>query len=198
MWSLTKFIWIYVKYKHLPTNWQLYRGTYITFASAMWIRQPTLALKPRGDVTRNQKQGYQWPQKWTCVRQKLLKKKEKKVTTVKRVDVNTSSNWEPSTFQFYAFVEASRVLLFTDSFSFPFGMWLRQWSLRLNSFSLYWKCSWIPMTWRHYEPARYFHMQICQEMVRWCAFAKPNNWNICNVMFKVVLVMGLTYIIFRK
>ena len=24
---------------------------------------PTLALKPRGDVTRNPKQGYQWPQK---------------------------------------------------------------------------------------------------------------------------------------
>ena len=49
--------------------------TYITFTSAMRIRQPTLALKPRGDVTRNPKQGYQWPQKWTCVRQKLLKKK---------------------------------------------------------------------------------------------------------------------------
>ena len=46
-------------------------GMYITFASAMQIRQPTLALKPRGDVTRNPKQGYQWPQKWTCVRQKL-------------------------------------------------------------------------------------------------------------------------------
>ena len=40
----------------------------------MWIRQPTLALKPRGDVTRNPKQAYQWPQKRTCVRQKLFKK----------------------------------------------------------------------------------------------------------------------------
>ena len=49
-------------------------GTYITFASTMLIRQPTLALKPRGDVIRNPKQGYQWPQKWTCVHQKLLKK----------------------------------------------------------------------------------------------------------------------------
>ena len=28
--------------------------------------EPTLALKPRGDVTRSLKQGYQWPQKWTC------------------------------------------------------------------------------------------------------------------------------------
>ena len=55
------------------------QGTYITFASAMRIRQPTLALKPRGDVTRNPKQGYQWPQNRTCVcvRQKYLKKKKK-------------------------------------------------------------------------------------------------------------------------
>ena len=36
--------------------------------------EPTLTLKPRGDVTRNPKQGYQWPQKKDiCVRQKLLK-----------------------------------------------------------------------------------------------------------------------------
>ena len=37
--------------------------------------ESTLALKPRGDVTRNPKQGYQWPQKRTCVcvRQKLKK-----------------------------------------------------------------------------------------------------------------------------
>ena len=27
---------------------------------------PTLTLKPRGDVTRSPKQGYQWPHKWTC------------------------------------------------------------------------------------------------------------------------------------
>ena len=37
--------------------------------------EPTLVLKPRGDVTRSPKQGYQWPQKWTCVQQKLKKKK---------------------------------------------------------------------------------------------------------------------------
>ena len=50
---------------------------YITFASAKIANkaEPTLALKPRGDVTRNPKQGYQWPQKRTCVRQKTLKKK---------------------------------------------------------------------------------------------------------------------------
>ena len=27
---------------------------------------PALDLKPLGDVTRNPKQGYQWPQNWTC------------------------------------------------------------------------------------------------------------------------------------
>ena len=41
----------------------------------MWIRQPTLALKSRGDVTRNPKQGYQWPQKWTCMSAKSFKEK---------------------------------------------------------------------------------------------------------------------------
>ena len=40
--------------------------------------EPTLALNPRGDVTRNPKQWYQWPQKRTYVCQKLSKKKKKK------------------------------------------------------------------------------------------------------------------------
>ena len=40
--------------------------------------EPTLALTPRGNITRNPKQGYQWPpKKDMCVRQKLLKKKKK-------------------------------------------------------------------------------------------------------------------------
>ena len=39
--------------------------------------EPTLALKPRGYVTRSPKQGYQWPHKWTCVQQKFKKKKKK-------------------------------------------------------------------------------------------------------------------------
>ena len=62
------------------------QGTYITFASAMRIRQPALALKPRGDVTRNPKQGYQWPQNRTCVcvRQKYLKKNNLMVWTVEQ------------------------------------------------------------------------------------------------------------------
>ena len=42
--------------------------------------EPTLALKPRGDVTRSPKQGYHWPQKWTCVQGKFKKKKKKNCT----------------------------------------------------------------------------------------------------------------------
>ena len=39
------------------------------------IRLPTLALKPRGDVTRSPKQGYQWPHKKDlCPPNFLLKK----------------------------------------------------------------------------------------------------------------------------
>ena len=39
--------------------------------------EPTLALKPRGDITRSPKQGYQWSHKWTCVQQKFKKKQNK-------------------------------------------------------------------------------------------------------------------------
>ena len=39
------------------------------FFKKVRIRLPTLALKPRGDVTGSPKQGYQW----TCVHQKFLK-----------------------------------------------------------------------------------------------------------------------------
>ena len=58
------------------------RGMYITPASAKVNKvEPTLALKPRGDVTRNLKQGYQWPQNRTrvCVRQKFKKKRPNRV-----------------------------------------------------------------------------------------------------------------------
>ena len=42
-------------------------STSITFASAKATKaELTLALKPRGDVTRNSRQGYQWPQNRTC------------------------------------------------------------------------------------------------------------------------------------
>ena len=47
------------------------QGVYITFSYAKKQQQInkaelTLALKPRGDVTRNPKQGYQWSQNRTC------------------------------------------------------------------------------------------------------------------------------------
>ena len=38
--------------------------------------EPTLALKPRGDITRSPKHGCQWSQKWTCVQQKIFKTKK--------------------------------------------------------------------------------------------------------------------------
>ena len=37
-------------------------------------------VKPRGDITRSPKQGYQWPHKWTCVHQIFFKKLKKKQT----------------------------------------------------------------------------------------------------------------------
>ena len=43
--------------------------------------EPTLALNPRGDITRNPKQGYQWPPKRTCVSAKKKKKKKVPVWT---------------------------------------------------------------------------------------------------------------------
>ena len=36
--------------------------------------EPTLALKPRGDITRSPKQGYQWPHKKDSCPPKILKK----------------------------------------------------------------------------------------------------------------------------
>ena len=59
-------------------------GMYITFASAKIANkaEPTLALKPRGDVTRNPKQGYQWPPKKDMCPPKTLKKKKKVVNAL--------------------------------------------------------------------------------------------------------------------
>ena len=59
---------------------------YITFPFAKQANkgEPTLALKSRGDITRNPKQGYQWPQNRTCerVRQKTYMRGETRSTTV--------------------------------------------------------------------------------------------------------------------
>ena len=64
-------------------TWQIYTGKGVApevnlrgeCLHQVQISLPTLALKPRGDVTRSPKQGYQWPQKWTFVRQHFFKKK---------------------------------------------------------------------------------------------------------------------------
>ena len=49
---------------------------YITHLPSANKAKPTLALKPRGDIIRSPKQGYQWPHKWTCVQQFFFQKKE--------------------------------------------------------------------------------------------------------------------------
>ena len=43
---------------------------------SMQVRESTLALKPRADVTRSPKQGYQWPHKKDLCPTKILKKKK--------------------------------------------------------------------------------------------------------------------------
>ena len=48
--------------------------------------EPTLAFKPRGNITRSPKQGYQWPHKWACVQQKFKKKK-------KHVSITSPRGW---------------------------------------------------------------------------------------------------------
>ena len=53
---------------------------YICVRKKVYKAEPTLALKPRGDVTRNLKQGYHWPPKRTRVRQKLFKKNNEHFT----------------------------------------------------------------------------------------------------------------------
>ena len=56
---------------------------YIVFTSTKKVNNsgPTLALKPRGDVTRNPKQGYQWSQKMNmCMPKTCVNKKQQKKT----------------------------------------------------------------------------------------------------------------------
>ena len=47
-------------------------------------RESTLALKPRDDVTRSPKQGYQWPHKKDSCPTKNLKKEKKNVQDEKK------------------------------------------------------------------------------------------------------------------
>ena len=55
--------------------------------------EPTLALKPRGDITRSSKQVYQWPHKWTCVQQKPLKKIGASVSETTIWSINDNSKF---------------------------------------------------------------------------------------------------------
>ena len=57
---------------------------YICLCKKVNKREPILALKPRGDVTRNQKQGYQWPPK-RHASTKNFKKKKKRILIIKKL-----------------------------------------------------------------------------------------------------------------
>ena len=62
------------KASRCSTRGEIFGGMYITFTPIQEANkaEPTLALKPRGDVTRNPKQEYQWPPKRTCMCAKNL------------------------------------------------------------------------------------------------------------------------------
>ena len=53
------------------------------------LRKATLALKPRGDVTRSPKQGYQWPHKKDSCPPKITKKKKIENTSETRAGIGT-------------------------------------------------------------------------------------------------------------
>ena len=58
-----------------PCQWKRYPLHLFSQMQKLYINKlPTLALKPRLDVTRSPKQGYQWPTKKTDVLQKYFNK----------------------------------------------------------------------------------------------------------------------------
>ena len=59
--------------------------------------EPTLALKPRGDVTRSPKQGYQWPHKKDSCPPKIFKKKKKKKLSMGAEEVEVAQPGEQVT-----------------------------------------------------------------------------------------------------
>ena len=65
----------------LPRGWQVSHQKWIREHVRVcpplpaWIRLPTMALKPRPDITRSPKQGYQWSHKKDLCPPKILKKK---------------------------------------------------------------------------------------------------------------------------
>ena len=55
----------------------IYRNMWHVHLHQVWMGLPTLALKPRGDVTRSPKQGYQWHHKKDLCHPKIFKKNKK-------------------------------------------------------------------------------------------------------------------------
>ena len=53
-------------------------GSVVRRRGSTQARESTLALKPRADITRSPKQGYQWPREKDMLSYKVFKKKKKK------------------------------------------------------------------------------------------------------------------------
>ena len=77
--------WLYTPAEVSPQRW-ISGNIYHICLHKVWIRQNPLWLwNPEEDITRSPKQGYQWPQKWTCVQQIFfLKKRKEKKNCLKR------------------------------------------------------------------------------------------------------------------
>ena len=73
------------------------RGTWHVCLHQVWIRLPTLALKPRGDITRTPKQGYQWPHKKDLCHPKIKKRKNCNPNTFYRFfSLKYLADWVPN------------------------------------------------------------------------------------------------------
>ena len=56
--------------------------------------EPTLALKPRGDITRSPKQGYQWPHKKDSCPPKIFKITKKHVMSIVSFFITCNATWQ--------------------------------------------------------------------------------------------------------
>ena len=66
--------------------------------------EPTLAFKPRGDITRSPKQGYQWPQNGHVSKKKFKEKKKLSLLLMKWQYFTIKTRKQPRTFLAFTFV----------------------------------------------------------------------------------------------
>ena len=95
--------WLLYSQQVLHQRW--ISGIHGTQATKHASEGSTLALKPRGDVIRSPKQGYQWPHKKNSCPPKIYKKKKLSLRNIK-VNVAIHYNIEYSRSVFYLFYRA--------------------------------------------------------------------------------------------